>query len=65
MSKTYRIVRLFETGELRTLRTGIPRALADRHCSDPESSSTTATGPFAREFTRRNGGWIDCYQKEA
>lgn len=36
---------------------------AQRHCSDPESSSRTATRSAARARTKRNGPWFDGYEE--
>jgi len=36
---------------------------AQRHCSDPETSSSTATGREARRRTRRVGAWFDGYEE--
>ena len=35
---------------------------AQRHCGDPETSSSTATGKVARARTRRVGAWFDGYE---
>ena len=36
---------------------------AQRHCNDPETSSSTCTLPSKKAITRRNGAWFDGYQK--
>ena len=51
-------------GRKRTIETGLTLEEAQRHCSDPESSSRKTTGAKARRITRRNGNWFDGYVKE-
>ena len=65
MSKTYRIMRVFESGDFRVIRTGLNLNQAKRYCANPETSSETATGDFARAFTRKHGRWFDGYDEEA
>ena len=65
----YKIVRYY-TGPLvgdrhqsykRTIATGLTFEEAQAHCRNPETSSTTATGPRARRRTRTKGAWFDGY----
>ena len=50
---TYRVFRLFQrTGRKFTIIRSTTLALAQAHCSDPESSASR---------TRRYGLWMDCY----
>lgn len=59
--RCYRIVRHYFKGGTRTIRRGLTLAEAQAHCSDPETSSSTATGSKARARTRRHGAWFDGY----
>ena len=59
----YRIVRFYfhRPGYSRTIARGLTLEQAQAHCSSPETSSSTATGPAARARTRRVGPWFDGY----
>ena len=60
----YRIVRFYRDAGIRR-RVIVNRctlAEAQRHCSDPETSSSTATSSAARARTRRVGPWFDGYE---
>lgn len=59
----FRIVRYFASGKRRTIRTGLTRSEAVEHCSDPETSSHTATSSTARARTRRCGRWFDGFTR--
>jgi len=60
--RRYRIVRhYFRGGSPRTIARGLTLAEAQAHCSNPETSSSTATGSAARARTRRMGAWFDGY----
>ena len=61
---TYKIVRFFFNGGSRTIRRGLTLEEAQKHCSDPETSSYTATKPAARARTRRMGPWFDGFARE-
>lgn len=52
---SYKIVRHYQNGKRRTIETGLTLAEAQEHCSNPETSSRTATSAKARAVTRRNG----------
>ena len=58
----YKIVRFYR-GDIptRTIRKGLTLAEAQEHCSDPETSSRTATSYRARKRTERLGPWFDGY----
>lgn len=45
----------------RTIARGLTLAEAQAHCTDPETSSSTATSSAARARTRRLGPWFDGY----
>lgn len=65
----YKIIRHFRhkvTGDgwKRTVERGLTLEQAQAHCHDPETSSTTATGPAARRIQKRVGSavvWFDGY----
>lgn len=64
MQDHYKIVRhYFVAGAKRVVRRGLTLAEAQAHCSDPETSSRTATSPAARKRTRLMGPWFDSYTK--
>jgi hypothetical protein len=62
----YRIVRMYRCAGIR--RRIIARNLtleeARAHCSDPETSSRTATSRAARRRTRQLGDWFDGYEAQ-
>ena len=62
----YKIVRMYKDAGIRrrTLKRGLTLEQAQTHCSDHETSSSTATGPEAVARTRRLGGWFDGYESE-
>lgn len=60
----YRIVRMYFRGGKRIIRRGLFLSEAQRHCNDPETSSSTATGAKARRITQRMGAWFDGYEQE-
>lgn len=64
MSDTYRIVRFTEGRPSQTIETGLTLEEAKAHCSDPETSSTTATSVMGKERTRIHGRWFDGFEKE-
>lgn len=58
----YKIIRFYrESYRKRTIKTGLTLEEAQKHCSDPETSSSTATGKVARARTRKFGAWFDGY----
>lgn len=61
--RRYRIVRHYfnRPGRGRTIARGLTLREARRHCNDPETSSSTATGADARRRTRFAGPWFDGY----
>ena len=54
---TYKIMRYGFDLEPEVQRTGLTLEEAQEHCSDPETSSTTATDP-------EPGQWFDGYEEE-
>lgn len=62
---TYRIIRMYQGNTPnRTIERGLSLAEAQAHCSDPETSSRTATSATAKARTRRYGAWFDGYEEE-
>lgn len=61
---TYKIVRMFMNSGNRTIATGLTLEAAQAHCSNPETSSKTATSSTAKARTRRSGPWFDGYSEE-
>lgn len=61
----YKIVRMYqrEGKRSRTIKTGLTLEQAQAHCSDPETSSKTATSYKARKYTERHGAWFDGYDE--
>jgi hypothetical protein len=60
----YKIVRMYFKGGKRTIETGLTLEQAQEHCSDPETSSSTAKGSRAKRRTRERGQWFDGYEKQ-
>lgn len=65
MNDTYRVVRFFQrSGRRRIVATGLTLALAQAHCRNPETSSSTTTGAVGKRRTRERGPWFDGYEVE-
>lgn len=66
IGQTYRILRFFQSDlwETETIMTGLTLAEAQAWCSDPNTSSSTATEPLAVEMTAERGPWFDGYESE-
>jgi hypothetical protein len=63
--KTYKILRKFFNGHPHeTIETDLTLGQAQQHCSDPETSSSTATTGSATAITEKMGPWMDCYYEE-
>ena len=65
--KTYKVVRFYQNNERlnRTVvRTGLTLEEAQKHCKDPETSSTTCKRKANVERTLRHGAWFDGYEEE-
>lgn len=62
----YKIVRHYRDRypNHRTIDTGLTLKEAQAHCSDPETSSSTAISAAARARTRAMGPWFDGYYTE-
>lgn len=64
---TYRTVRYYQKRPHlghEVLAEGLTLAEAQAHCSNPETSSQTATSPAAKDRTSIQGPWFDGYEKE-
>lgn len=62
---TYSVIRFFkDLGEKPVIKSGLTLAEASAHCSDPESSSMTATGKEAVKRTAECGPWFDGFREE-
>lgn len=59
----YKIVRMYFKGGKRTIQTGLTLEQAQRHCSNPETSSRTATTARARHRTAARGPWFEGYER--
>jgi len=60
----YNIVRFYANSyRHRIIRERVTLEEAQRYCSDPETSSSTATSAAARRRTRRIGLWFDGYEE--
>lgn len=61
----YDVVRFYfnRPGYTRTIEERLTLEEAQAHCSDPETSSSTAKSPAARARTRRLGPWFDGYRQ--
>lgn len=64
MAEKYQIVRFYKgQGHRSVIRKDVSLEEAQRHCKDPETSSSTCTGPVARDHTNRYGDWFDGYEE--
>jgi len=63
--KMYKIVRFYfnRLGCRRTISSHLTLEQAQAHCSNPETSSSTATSAKSKAITRRNGPWFDGYEE--
>lgn len=61
----YRIIRFYESAGIRkrTIKRVPTLALAQEHCNDPETSSTTCKGKVGKARTRKLGRWFDGYEQ--
>ncbi len=59
----YKVVRQYFNRDIprRTIKTGLTLQQAQKHCSDPETSSSTCKGQVGRARTRKLGQWFDSY----
>ena len=63
-ARCYNIVRFYRDAGIRRriVRERVTLEEAQRHCSDPETSSSTCTSAAGRARTRRVGAWFDGYE---
>lgn len=61
----YDIVRFYQNPnvENEVIKTGLTLEEAQEHCSDPETSSSTAKNRIARAGVARYGEWFDGYRR--
>lgn len=61
----YNIVRFYRDAAIRRriITRGVTLEEAQRHCGDPETSSSTCTKAAGRARTRRMGAWFDGYEE--
>jgi hypothetical protein len=66
-SKTYKIVRFYQSDDWDTevIKTGLTLEQAQAYCSDPETSSSTATGAAEVARTEKVGPWFCGYTDES
>lgn len=62
MSK-YKIVRMYFRGGSRVIKTGLTLEEAQKHCSDPETSSRTCKKSVNVRRTKNLGPWFDGYSE--
>lgn len=60
---SYKVVRMYFKGGSRTIRRGLSLEEAQKHCSDPETSSSTCKLAKNVRRTRTHGAWFDGYEK--
>jgi hypothetical protein len=63
--KGFRVVRFYKDAGIRR-RVIIERCTereAQRHCGDPETSSSTCTSKAGKARTKRLGAWFDGYEE--
>jgi len=60
----YNIVRLYKDAAIRrrVLEYSVTLEEAQKHCSDPETSSSTCTSSVGKRRTKRIGPWFDAYE---
>jgi hypothetical protein len=57
----YKIVRMYFQGGSRIIKRGLTLEEAQKHCTNPETSSSTCTTATGKARTRRMGPWFDGY----
>lgn len=62
----YRIVRFHANSDIdnKIIEENVSLEEAKKHCNDPETSSRTAKGKEAIEYTKEFGQWFDGFEEE-
>ena len=62
---SYKVIRFYENAGInkRVIETGLTLEQAQKHCNDPETSSTTCTTKVGKARTHRPGRWFDGYEE--
>lgn len=58
----YRIVRMFQRGGTRTIKSDLTLEEAKAWCRDPETSSSTCKTAVKKAYTKAHGPWFDGYE---
>ena len=63
---TYKIVRMYFSSDVsnRVVKRGLTLDEAQRHCQDPETSSSTCRKSHNVKRTQERGNWFDGYEKD-
>ena len=59
----YKVIRFFFNGGKRVVKRGLTLEEAQRHCQDPETSSSTCRLAVNRRRTKQRGPWFDGYDE--
>lgn len=58
----FKIIRFyFEGSKKRVIERGLTLEQVQKHCADPETSSSTCKGKLGKARTKRVGTWFDGY----
>jgi hypothetical protein len=63
MTQLYKVVRNFQSGKKRIIKTDQTLEQAQKHCQDPDTNSTTCNAQIGYEL-RTKGAWFDSYTEE-
>lgn len=63
-NERYNVVRFYQSAAIRRriILRNVTLEVAQAHCNDLETSSSTATNPAGRARTKRFGAWFDGYE---
>jgi hypothetical protein len=64
VAETYKVVRFYANKKKHTVKTGLTLEQAQKHCLDPQTSSTTCTSAEGKRRTKVEDPWFDGYTKE-
>ena len=59
----YKIVRMFFNRGNRTIKSGLTLEEVQKHCRNPETSSSTCTRSDRKKITAARGAWFDGYEE--